>query len=114
MKNLQIDMYLNTVFFNLGLLTSISLALLAASRFFYDTDPSRRMTFVYFATVFLIMSILFSIAFLHKYYNLVNNNVNTEMQTHYYMWSILPILLLLINCSMLVIIFFKNIRKYHT
>lgn len=114
MNNLQVDMYFNTAFRNIGLLTSISIALLTASRFFTDKDPQRRMTFVYFATIFLVMSILFSIAFLHKYYKLINQTVDTSMKNHYYMWSVLPILLLLININMLIIVFYENIRKHHT
>ena len=114
MDGLKLNMYFNTSLRNMGLLTSISLALLAGSRFFQKEggDDKRRVNLVRFATIFLIISIAFTVGFLIEYYNLIEESFKNDIikdRSTYRLWILIPIAILLTNIIMVWNVYAKNL-----
>ena len=111
MEQLPINMYYNTALRNVGLYTSISLAILGASRFFLGKgNETRRKLLVTFSIGFLCISLLFGGLFIHDYLNLIKQEKdnNKDVKSHY-KWLSIPILVMMMNLFMLFMINFKNI-----
>ena len=111
MDQLPLNMYYNTSLRNVGLYTSISLAIIAASRFFLGKgNETRRKVLVWFSVGFLCISLLFNILFIKDYLSYINELKDGGKDVKgQYKWLSVPILVLLMNIVMLFMVNFKNI-----
>jgi len=113
MDNIKISTYYNTSLRNLGLYTSISIALLGGSRFFIGKDnQNRQRLLLILSLLFLVLSIVYGAMFINDYIKIINNNSLTDKFLHQ-KWIILPILIMLINSYMLYFIHFSDIYNMY-
>lgn len=113
MDSLPIHMYYNTALRNIGLYTSLSLALLAGSRFFLGKgNEKRRLLLVYFSIGFLTISLIMGALFIETLITFINDHKKRRKPyKEFYKWLAIPILVMLLNVTMLVTINFANLTK---
>ncbi len=111
--SLPIHMYYNTALRNVALMTSVSLALLAGSRFFIGkNNEKRRQLLVYFSIGFLTLTLIMGALFIETLFNFINDHKKRRKPyKEFYKWLVIPVIMIMLNIGMLVTIYFANIKK---
>ena len=109
MTDLNSKMYLNTSIRNIGLLTSLSLALLGTSKVFKEKQNNKyAQSFIYFSIAFLFISLIIGFLFVYDYIELIRNN---DVDKKEYKFISIPVLLLITNIMLLITIYNIEIKN---